>query len=119
MVLAVPNARLWSPDEPHLYTLVAELIDNAGNIAQIETNFGLRKIEARGQNIYLNNQKIYLYGILYQPGDANHEEIKRHMYAMKKLGCNMVRIHIAGIDPRIYNLADKLGILLWVEVPSP
>jgi len=119
LVLAIPNARFWSTEDPHLYRLVAELIDTAGNVAQIETNFGLRKIEARGQNIYLNNQKIYLDGILYQPGDANYEEIKRHMYAMKKLGCNLVRIHIAGIDPRIYNLADKLGILLWVEVPSP
>jgi len=38
---------------------------------------------------------------------------------MKDLGCNLVRIHIAGVDPRIYNLADKIGILLWVEVPSP
>jgi beta-galactosidase/beta-glucuronidase len=41
------------------------------------------------------------------------------MHAMKKLGCNLVRIHIAGVDPRIYNLADKIGMLLWVEVPSP
>jgi hypothetical protein len=56
---------------------------------------------------------------LYQPGDASYEEIKRHMYAMKELGCNLVRIHIAGVDPRIYHLADKLGLLLWVEVPSP
>ncbi|MEJ7678581.1 MAG: hypothetical protein WKG06_12120 [Segetibacter sp.] len=30
-----------------------------------------------------------------------------------------MRIHIAGVDPRIYNLADKMGMLLWVEVPSP
>lgn len=41
------------------------------------------------------------------------------MHAMKNLGCNLVRIHIAGVDPRIYNLADRLGLLLWVEVPSP
>ena len=41
------------------------------------------------------------------------------MLAMKELGCNLVRIHIAGVDPRVYNLADKLGLLLWVEVPSP
>jgi hypothetical protein len=60
-----------------------------------------------------------LDGILYQPGTATYEEIKSHMYAMKKLGCNLVRIHIAGVDPRIYNLADKIGLLLWVEVPSP
>ena len=38
---------------------------------------------------------------------------------MKELGCNLVRIHISGVDPRIYNLADKMGMLLWVEVPSP
>jgi hypothetical protein len=41
------------------------------------------------------------------------------MQAMKALGCNLVRVHIAGIDPRIYNLADELGLMLWVEVPSP
>jgi beta-galactosidase/beta-glucuronidase len=41
------------------------------------------------------------------------------MYAMKELGCNLVRVHIAGIDPRIYALADEIGLLLWVEVPSP
>jgi hypothetical protein len=45
--------------------------------------------------------------------------MKQHFYAMQKLGCNLVRVHIAGIDPRIYNLADELGLLLWVEVPSP
>ena len=41
------------------------------------------------------------------------------MLAMKELGCNLVRVHIAGIDPRIYQLADEIGMLLWVEVPSP
>ena len=41
------------------------------------------------------------------------------MQAMKELGCNLVRVHIAGVDPRIYNIADKIGLLLWVEVPSP
>jgi hypothetical protein len=119
LVIEVPEARLWAPEDPHLYRLVAQLEDSNGHIAQIETQFGLRKIEARGRFIYLNNKPIYLDGILYQPGDATYEEIKLHMYAMKELGCNLVRIHIAGVDPRIYNLADKLGLLLWVEVPSP
>jgi hypothetical protein len=45
--------------------------------------------------------------------------MKKHMHAMKELGCNLVRVHIAGVDPRIYNLADEIGVLLWVEVPSP
>lgn len=119
VVVEVPDAKHWSPEAPNLYALKAELVDENGYAAAIETHFGLRKIEARGCCVYLNNEPVYLDGILYQPGTASYEEVQRHMYAMKKLGCNLVRIHIAGVDPRIYNLADALGIMLWVEVPSP
>jgi len=45
--------------------------------------------------------------------------MRRHLEAIKALGCNLVRVHIAGIDPRVYDLADELGLLVWVEVPSP
>lgn len=119
VVVDMPDAELWSPDNPHLYRLVAQLIDDDGYIAEIEAHFGLRKFEARGRHLYLNNEEIYIDGILYQPGTATYEEMRRHMYAMKELGCNLVRVHIAGVDPRIYNLADEIGLLLWVEVPSP
>ncbi len=119
LVLEIPNARMWSPDDPCLYHLVAQLIDADGRIAQIETHFGLRKIEARGRRIYLNNKATYLDGILYQPGTSSYEQIARHMRSMKALGCNLVRVHIAGVDPRVYNLADEIGLMLWVEVPSP
>jgi hypothetical protein len=119
LVLEVPGAELWSPEAPNRYRLVAQLIDAEGYEAQIETLFGLRKVESRGRYVYLNNEAVYLDGILYQPGQATFEEMQRHMHAMKALGCNLVRVHIAGIDPRIYNLADELGLLLWVEVPSP
>ena len=119
LVMSIPDAKLWSYDHPEQYRLVAQLIDKNGYVAEIETRFGLRKIEARGSKLYLNNKSFYMDGILYQPGASSYDEIKRHMYAMKELGCNLVRIHIAGVDPRIYKLADKIGMLLWVEVPSP
>ncbi|GAB3891736.1 glycoside hydrolase family 2 protein [Spirosoma agri] len=119
VVLDMEGAALWSPESPTRYKLIAQLIDSTGYPAQIETRFGIRKIEARGRYIYLNNSPVYLDGILYQPGTATYEEMQRHMLAMKELGCNLVRVHIAGVDPRIYNLADKLGLLVWVEVPSP
>ncbi|MDO7875946.1 glycoside hydrolase family 2 TIM barrel-domain containing protein [Hymenobacter sp. ASUV-10] len=119
LVVEVPGARLWSPDEPVRYRLVAELIDESGYVASIEAHFGLRKIESRGRYVYLNNETIYLDGILYQPGTASYEQMRQHFHAMKALGCNLVRVHIAGVDPRLYNLADELGLLLWVEVPSP
>jgi hypothetical protein len=119
LVIEIPDAKHWTPEHPHLYRLIAKLVDEDGYSSEIEAHFGLRKIESRGSGVYLNNKKIYLNGILYQPGLASYEQIKMHMRAMKKLGCNLVRIHIAGVDPRIYNLADKIGLLLWVEVPSP
>jgi beta-galactosidase/beta-glucuronidase len=119
ITMELPNASLWSPDSPNLYHLTAQLNRPGGRISRIETHFGLRKIEARGRHIYLNNEQIYLDGILYQPGTATFEQIKSHMFAMKRLGCNLVRVHIAGVDPRIYDLADEIGLLLWVEVPSP
>ncbi len=119
VVIEVPGAQLWSPESPTLYRLVAQLIDADGHGSPIETHFGLRKVEARGCCVYLNGRATYLDGILYQPGTATFDEMKRHFEAMQKLGCNLVRVHIAGIDPRIYNLADEMGLLLWVEVPSP
>ncbi|UYZ63956.1 glycoside hydrolase family 2 protein [Hymenobacter weizhouensis] len=119
VVMELPGAQLWSPETPNLYRLVAQLIDDNGYVAEIETHFGLRKIESRGRWVYLNNEPTYLDGILYQPGTATYEEMQRHMHSMKALGCNLVRVHIAGVDPRIYKLADELGLLLWVEVPSP
>lgn len=117
--LEMPNANLWSPESPQRYHLWAELIAPDGSVTGIESYFGLRKIEARGRRIYLNSESIYLNGILYQPGISTYEEMRRHFYAIKKLGCNLARVHIAGVDPRIYDLADEIGLMLWVEIPSP
>jgi beta-galactosidase/beta-glucuronidase len=117
--LQLPDAALWSLDSPNLYRLIAELVGPDGQPSLIESRFGLRKVEARDNCIYLNNEPIYLDGILYQPGTSNLEQMRRHMLAMKQLGCNLVRVHIIGIDPRVCDLADELGMLLWLEVPSP
>ncbi len=117
--LDMPDALAWTTDAPFLYHLWAELIAPDSSVTGIETNFGLRKISARARHVYLNNEPIYLDGILYQPGVSTFDEIRRHMLAIKRLGCNLARVHIAGIDPRIYDLADEIGLMLWVEIPSP
>ncbi|MCF2446698.1 glycoside hydrolase family 2 [Dyadobacter sp. CY345] len=119
LVVNLDEALYWSVDSPNLYRLVAQLIDHKGSVSEIQTKFGLRKFEARGSRLYLNNEPIYMDGILYQPGNSTYDQIKKHLVAIKELGCNLVRIHIAGVDPRVYKLADKIGLLLWVEVPSP
>ena len=119
LALELPDARPWSPGSPTLYQLVAQLNCPDGHVSQIESRFGLRTVEARGKWFYLNGERLYLDGILYQPATASFDEMRRHMAGMRELGCNLVRVHIAGIDPRIYELADEMGMLLWLEVPSP
>ena len=119
LVLELPDAKPWLPTSPHLYQVVAQLLCPGGHVSQIETHVGLRELEARGRWLYLNDERLYLDGILYQPIGVTFEEMRRHVYAVKELGCNLLRVHIAGIDPRIYELADELGMLVWVEVPSP
>jgi beta-galactosidase/beta-glucuronidase len=119
LTVELPHAHFWSPGEPALYALVARLSNAGGTLSQIEARFGLRKIEARGRRIFLNKQALYIDGILYQPYTYTYEQMRTHLLAMQELGCNLVRVHIAGIDPRIYDLADEIGMLLWVEVPSP
>ncbi|MEA2517945.1 MAG: hypothetical protein QOF49_25 [Chloroflexota bacterium] len=119
VVVRIADPTPWSPANPALYRVIAQLSGDDGHVSQIETRFGLREFEARGSRFYLNGEPIYLDGILYQPGTATFDEIRRHFHAMRKLGANLVRVHITGIDPRIYALADEIGLLLWLEVPSP
>jgi hypothetical protein len=119
IVVHIPDARPWSPASPVLYRVVAQLRGPDGQVSRIETRFGLREFAARGRWLYLNGERIYLDGILYQPGTSIFDEMRSHLFAMRELGCNLVRVHITGIDPRIYALADEIGMLLWVEVPSP
>jgi beta-galactosidase/beta-glucuronidase len=119
VVVRIADATPWSPADPRLYRVIAQLTGEDGQLSQIETRFGLREFEARGSRFYLNGDPIYLDGILYQPGTATFDEIRRHFHAIRELGANLVRVHITGIDPRIYALADEIGLLLWLEVPSP
>jgi hypothetical protein len=119
VALQLPDVRPWSPAAPSLYRLAAELVAPGGYVSRIEARVGVREVEARGRWLHLNGAPVYLDGILYQPAAATYEEMRRHLFAMRELGCNLVRVHIAGIDPRIYALADEIGMLVWVEVPSP
>jgi hypothetical protein len=119
LALELAEAEPWGPGTPTLYQLVAQLICPDGQVSQIQARFGLRTVAARGRWFHLNDERLYLDGILYQPATATFDEMRRHMAGMRELGCNLVRVHIAGIDPRLYELADEMGMLLWVEVPSP
>lgn len=118
--LRVANARLWSTDEPSLYSLVVDL----GTDKRVET-FGFRTIEAMGGQILLNGKPIYIRGALdqdYYPDGIytppSLEFLEDQARKAKHLGLNLLRCHIKVPDPRYYEVADRVGLLVWTEVPN-
>ena len=87
--------------------------------------FGFRTVEARDGRIYLNGEPVYLRGALDQdyypdgicttPSEAFLEDQFRKA---KELGLNCVRCHIKVPDPRYYEVADRVGLLVWTELPN-
>lgn len=122
---SIPHAALWSPDSPSLYTIRAELLIDGRVADALTARFGMRKIEARGGKIYLNKKQIFLAGALDQdfyplteytvPSD---EFLKEQFLKAKQLGLNLLRCHIKAPDPRYLAWADRLGLLVWYEIPN-
>ncbi len=131
--ISIPEARLWTPDDPFLYEVVGALyIAGQGEVDRVSTYFGMRSVgrakwEANPfEYLTLNGRPVYLRGALDQafqpdglytyPSDA---AIRRDMELAKEAGLNMLRCHIKINEPRYYYWADKLGILVHYDMPSP
>lgn len=115
----------WSPDAPNLYTVTATLLNAGRPIDSLTERCGFRTVEARDGRIYLNGQPIYLRGALdqayypetiYTPPSLDY--LEEQIRVAKSLGLNCLRCHIKIEDPRYYEAADRLGILLWTEIPN-
>lgn len=127
--LAVERARLWSPEDPHLYDLEVELVDRGAVVDRVRSYFGLRKVEVRPVDgvprILLNGKAVFQMGFLDQgfwpdgvytaPTD---EALRYDIEMTKKLGMNMIRKHVKVEPERWYAWADRLGILVWQDMPS-
>jgi hypothetical protein len=133
LVLPVPQPRLWSPETPHLYEIDVELEPATGGARDsVATYFGMRSVTRAAWNgkdyeyILLNGEPVYLRGALDQafhpdglhayPGD---DAIRGDIQLAKDLGLNMLRCHIKLNDPRYYYWADRLGVLMMYDFPSP
>ena len=122
--LTVHNPALWSPDAPNLYRLDVTL--SYGSVLDTTSHrFGFRSIETRDGQLLLNGQPLYLRaaldqdyypdGICTPPSVAFLEDQVRKA---KEMGLNMLRCHIKVPDPRYLEVADRLGMLIWAEVPN-
>ena len=116
---------LWSTSYPALYDLRVQLLDGDRQLDQVNTYFGMRKIEVRDGVVYLNNKRIYQRLVLdqgYWPDTMitppSDEAIREDLEWTKKFGFNGARKHQKIEDPRYYYWADKMGVLVWGELPS-
>ncbi len=125
MTLALDNPRLWSADDPFLYTLEFVLARDSVELDRVQSYTGLREILVVDGRIHLNGSPIYLRGILdqgyfpegwYAPVDD--KALQRDVELTKAMGFNFVRKHQKAEDPRYLYWADKLGLMVWVEMPS-
>ena len=125
MEFTVSDPMLWHPDTPNLYRLKTEMLDDDGNVVDtFEDNFGLRWFEFKDNGpFYLNGERLLLRGTHLHEGFAGKgsamtdEQRIADLTAIKEMGANFVRLGHYSHDPVIYDTADKLGIILYDEVP--
>jgi hypothetical protein len=120
IAIPVGRAEPWHPETPHLYDLEVQIGDDVWR-----DEFGFRTVEARDGAVFLNGAPIYLLGALDQdyyldtittpPSD---DTLREQLLRARELGLNLLRCHIKVPDPRYLRWADRLGVLLWCELPS-
>ncbi len=128
--IAVPEAKLWSPESPFLYNMKVSLTSNGVVTDQVNSYFAMRKVSTkRDKNgivrLELNNKAYFQFGPLDQgwwpdglytaPTD---EALNYDLQKTKDFGFNMIRKHVKVEPARWYTHCDQLGILVWQDMPS-
>jgi len=125
IVVRVAQPKLWSPDQPFLYDLrVALGGDAVQSYAGIRT-ISVQRDQAGVNRLFLNGKALFQYGLLDQgwwpdglytaPTD---EALASDIETTKRLGFNMIRKHVKVEPARWYYHADRLGVLVWQDMPS-
>jgi hypothetical protein len=130
LVLNIPDAKLWTPDEPNLYGLTVSVIRNGEAVDTVKSYFGMREITLGKTKdgftrMLLNGKFLFQHGPLDQgwfpdglytaPTD---EALAYDLVVTKQLGFNMLRKHVKVESARFYYHCDKLGVLVWQDMPS-
>jgi beta-glucuronidase len=117
--IPVTNLRLWSPQDPKLYRVLL-----SAGADKLEDEVGFRTIETDGQNILLNGKPIFLRGVSIHAeapirgGRANNDnDVETLLGWAHELGCNYVRLAHYPHDQRMTRATDRMGIMVWSEIP--
>jgi len=110
---------LWSPENPKLYT-----VEISSETDKVTDQIGFRSIAVSGTDILLNGKPIFLRGISVheeaptRPGRAWSEDDALVLLGWaKELGCNFVRLAHYPHNEAMLRMADRMGVLVWEEVP--
>ena len=130
VTLAVPDMKLWSPSDPYLYDLVIKVVRGGKEVDSVKGYTAMRKIsyaqdESGHKRMFLNNEPLFQYGPLDQgwwpdglytaPTD---EALAFDIVKTKEMGYNLIRKHVKVEPARWYWHCDRLGMLVWQDMPS-
>jgi hypothetical protein len=126
----IPDARLWSLEDPFLYELDARL-EGAASPDAVKTYFGMRKVSVVNlpgtdhRYVALNNEPVYLQLTLdqaYHPDGfyvfPSDEVLRNEVLRARQIGLNGLREHVKVESPRKLYWADRLGVLIMADVPN-
>ena len=120
----IKNPKLWEIRKPYLYDLTLELYSGASAklLDRVESYFGFRKIEARGNKIYFNNRPLFMRlvldqgfypdGIYTAPSD---DALRKDIEISLAAGFDGARLHQRVFERRFLYWADRLGYIVWGE----
>ncbi len=130
VVLEVPQMKLWTPDAPHLYDLEISILRDGKVVDAVKGYTAMRKISygkdhTGHHRIFLNNEPVFQFGTLDQgwwpdglytaPCD---EALAFDIIKTKEMGFNMIRKHVKVEPARWYWHCDRLGMMVWQDMPN-
>lgn len=130
LLLEIKDAKTWSPSKPFLYDLEVQTLQEGEVVDRVASYFGMRSIklgkDLNGQTrILLNGEPVFQLGLLdqgYWPDGLytapTDEALRYDLEVTKRMGFNMVRKHVKVEPARWYHWCDRIGLLVWQDMPN-